>query len=300
MISGFSVVVPTYKRADALLGCLHALASQRYPASRFEVIVVIDGGGMLSMPATPLPCAGCGTKVLFQANQGPAQARNFGASHARFSHLAFTDDDCEPEDEWLQRLEAACELHPRSMVGGLTRNRLRRNLYAETSQVVVSASYRWHNRDPEQARFLASNNMACPRSQFLAIGGFDPAFRTSEDRDFCDRWLRAGWTILQIDSAIIHHSHQLNAAAFWNQHRGYGHGAYLFHQAKAARGGKHYRPDLGFLGHLLVEAFATMSVMQSILTVLLALLSQVASLHGFIEAVIQHRQPRHAHHKVEV
>lgn len=299
MFSGFSVVIPTFERAESLQRCLDALAVQAYPYTRFEVIVVNDGGGKQSLPESPLPRIGNGTQLLNQSNQGPGAARNLGASHARFSHLAFTDDDCEPEEDWLLWLEQTCQLHPQSMVGGVTINRLRNDLYADTSQSVVSAAYRWHNREKKEARFLASNNMVCPRSEFLALGGFDPFFRTSEDRDLCDRWLRAGWTIVLTEKARIQHSHKLSAVAFWNQHRSYGRGAFAYHQVKVVRGGEAYRPDLTFFCVLLSEPFRTRAFMPSIMMALLSVLSQVASLHGYIEAMVNHRRCRTTHRKQE-
>ena len=41
-----SVIIPTHRRPDQLAECLGALAALDYPADRFEVIVVDDGGGM--------------------------------------------------------------------------------------------------------------------------------------------------------------------------------------------------------------------------------------------------------------
>jgi glycosyltransferase involved in cell wall biosynthesis len=41
----FSVIIPTYERAQQLTVCLRALACQNYPRDRFEVLVVDDGSG---------------------------------------------------------------------------------------------------------------------------------------------------------------------------------------------------------------------------------------------------------------
>ena len=49
-----SIVVPTYKRPDALRETLESLAKLEYPADRFEVIVVDDG----SEDETSQVCAG--------------------------------------------------------------------------------------------------------------------------------------------------------------------------------------------------------------------------------------------------
>ena len=44
MTLGFSVIVPTYRRPNALANCLEALTRLDHPRNRLEVIVVEDGG----------------------------------------------------------------------------------------------------------------------------------------------------------------------------------------------------------------------------------------------------------------
>jgi GT2 family glycosyltransferase len=281
--TGFSVVVPTHGRPRALGRCLAALAAQSFPAGAYEVIVVNDGGPWPDAP--PIPATACAIRVLHQPrNSGPGPARNHGARLARFSHLAFTDDDCEPDPDWLARLAVVCRHDPEAMLGGRTLNRLRRDPFAEASQVVVTAAYRWHNAGPGPARFLAANNMVCPHASFIRLGGFGGAFRTAEDRDLCDRWLEAGGRIVEVKGAWIRHAHALHPASFWRQHRHYGRGAFQLHQARSRRSGQRFRPDPRFFGTLLLEPFRQHSPQRALPLAPLCLLSQLASLHGFTEA----------------
>src|SRR5262245_22867809 len=102
----FSVIVPTYERAQQLALCLHALACQNYPRDLFEVLVV-DDGSTLSQEASVDAFRGkLNVQLLSQPHSGPAAARNYGARYARGSFLAFTDDDCAPCPTWLQTLAA--------------------------------------------------------------------------------------------------------------------------------------------------------------------------------------------------
>src|SRR3712207_1403127 len=93
----FSVIVPTYERPAQLAACLGALARLDCPAASFEVIVVDDGSA--AAPGRRLDEFRdlLDVRLLTQANAGPAAARNRGASEARGSFLAFTDDDCAPD-----------------------------------------------------------------------------------------------------------------------------------------------------------------------------------------------------------
>src|SRR3989338_6032439 len=87
-----SVVIPTVGRAS-LARCLAALREQtRAPE---EIIVIRDEQG-----------------------RGSAWARNEGIRRSRGDLLAFTDDDCVPPPEWLERLVDAVDRDGADGAGG--------------------------------------------------------------------------------------------------------------------------------------------------------------------------------------
>jgi GT2 family glycosyltransferase len=242
-----SVVIPSRNRQKALESCLDALAVQTLPPGSFEVIVVDDG----SEPPLALDPARWAAKfhlkLLRQQNTGPAGARNRGVAEARGEFLAFTDDDCLPTPTWLEKLVAALREHPEALVGGSTFNGLKDDLFAETSQLIVEMVYQHFNRDPANAYFFASNNMACRKRDFLEAGGFDLSFRiASEDREFCDRWRMRGRRLLWIRDAVIEHRHAQNLYGFTRLHLRYGHGAYEYQRLRKIRGSGSMGADLGF------------------------------------------------------
>ena len=93
-----SIIIPAYNAEDTLGECLEACKTQTHP--EVEIIVVDDG----SSDATSQITADMGVSCLTQTNAGPAAARNHGARVAKGEILAFTDADCIPEPEWIQRL----------------------------------------------------------------------------------------------------------------------------------------------------------------------------------------------------
>ena len=89
-----SVVIPTYNRRKSLERCLSSLASQSFPASGYEVIVVSDGCTddtleLLGRFAPPFTF-----RWLEQANQGAPAAQNLGVAAAKGDVILFLDDDC--------------------------------------------------------------------------------------------------------------------------------------------------------------------------------------------------------------
>lgn len=235
-LPGFSVVVPTYNRPVALAGALDALASLDYPRDRFEVIVVDDGGTANLAPLIEQSSARLNLRYLRQSNRGPGAARNTGAAAAIHDHLAFTDDDCRPHVDWLTALAAALMRGPDALVGGLRINAAPANLCCVASQLILDVANAHFTRDPGQGLFFPSDNIAMSRRQFLAIDGFDPSFRWSEDRDLCDRWSARGWPLVHWPDARVDHARTMALRGFCRQHFEYGQGAWRFHQARRTRG----------------------------------------------------------------
>jgi GT2 family glycosyltransferase len=89
-----SVIVPTYRRPEALAETLRALLAIDYPADEYEVVVVDDGPGE-STAAVVEAASHSGVPVLYvpQHQAGAARARNHGAEKACGDLLIFLDDD---------------------------------------------------------------------------------------------------------------------------------------------------------------------------------------------------------------
>jgi len=287
----FSIIVPTRSRPQALSACLASLSALEYPPDHYQVIVVDDGSAVpLEHIVAPFQRQIMLTFIR-QENAGPAAARNAGVQHAQGQFLAFTDDDCRPERGWLGCLARAFEEAPDCMVGGRTVNVLTNNLYSVTSQLIVDIVYRHYNVEPRQARFIASNNLAMRAQDFRHIGGFDPAFRTSEDRELCDRWLHQGRRIMYCPEARVGHAHALNLFAFARQHFGYGRGAQRYHRLRSRRQSGSLGKEFGFhlnLRNWLGYPFTQVRASHALPVALLLGLWQAANLAGFMwEAIRQ-------------
>ena len=277
----FSVIIPTYNRPDRLEECLQSLTVLNYPRDRFEVIVVDDGSDTSLAPIIALFRADLAILCVRQPNAGPAAARNTGAANARGEYLAFIDDDCTPAQDWLQRLADHLSVAPDRLIGGQTLNALPHNVYATASQLIVDLVYGYYNAVPDQARFFAANNFALSARQLQAIGGFNAQFYTSEDREFCDRWLKSGRQMLYAPEVQIYHAHHLTLRSFWQQHFSYGCGAFRFHQSRFQRGLGHIQVEPTFYFKLLTYPMTQPSTQPFLLLTVLFILSQVASTCGF-------------------
>ncbi|GAB3562265.1 hypothetical protein GCM10027578_04360 [Spirosoma luteolum] len=109
MTPDFTVVVPTYQQPARLLKCLDALERQTLSRSQFEIIIVDDGDSPVTATAVALFARQLSQqrglldiRYLPQPiRRGAAAARNRGWQAARGRFIAFTDDDCLPQPDWL-------------------------------------------------------------------------------------------------------------------------------------------------------------------------------------------------------
>lgn len=278
----FSIVIPTYNRPKQLAKCLKSLSHLDYPRDRFEVIVVDDGSPIIPEGVVADFRGQLNMILLTQDHKGPAGARNTGVNTAKGDFLAFIDDDCEPATDWLRNLSALFLLASNRAIGGRTINGLPNNLYSVTSQTIIDMAYAYYNPDPNQACFFASNNLTVAADLFHHIGGFDVTFKTSEDRDFCDRWHHHGFKMTYAPEVMLYHFNDLKFSTFWRQHFNYGRGAYRFHRARAQRGAEHFRPDLKFYRRLFLKPLRQERGARVLWVTMLLILSQIASTLGFL------------------
>jgi glycosyltransferase involved in cell wall biosynthesis len=232
----FSIIIPTYQRPFELVRCLKAIQNLNYPKEKFEVIVVDDGSGLeeklLSHFRTNLNLI-----LLHQENFGPATARNHGARLAKNDYLAFTDDDCEPDADWLIKFAEQIKASPKHLLGGKITNALESNIYSTASQMLVSYFHKYSEQFNPNFAFFTTNNMVLLRSKFLSLGGFDESFirAAAEDRDFSSRWQESNHKMFFLESAIVRHSHNLSWKSFLRQHFDYGRGACHFYTLRKIR-----------------------------------------------------------------
>ena len=92
-------MVASYNGARTLQSCLESLQRLNYPD--YEVILVDDG----STDRTPeIAKLFPQVRHLRQTNQGLSAARNAGIRAAGGEIVAFTDDDCRADEDWLYYL----------------------------------------------------------------------------------------------------------------------------------------------------------------------------------------------------
>lgn len=283
-----SIVVPTYKRPDSLSRLLHSLTRLKYPVTRFEVILVDDGGGLSFEPIRERFDRTLRIVGISQSNSGPALARNVGAERSGGEILAFIDDDCEADTLWLTELSKGFETGKDHLCGGRTINSLPHNPYSSASQLLIDFLYDHYNPERRLGGFFPTNNFALPRAPFFELGGFDPALRYGEDREFCHRWATAGYGFLSLPRALVYHRQVLDFLSFIRLHFCYGRGTFDYRRKTVEHGS---RPGplspLSFYARLVLSGHRRERNVRGLLHTGLLLLSQMANTAGQLSGVIE-------------
>lgn len=289
----FSVIIPTYNRPKQLSKCLAALTKQDYPANNFEVIVVDDGSDLPLEDVIKEYSGKLALTFIQEKNSGPASARNRGAVEAKGIYLAFSDDDCIPENNWLSSFASQFSETPNNLIGGKIDNQQGDNIYASVSQMILDMLYEFYNHDPAKATFITSCNFGVSSEGFKKIGGFDPSFRFSEDRDFCNRWIAEKQQISFADDVVSCHCDNVTSLGdFLKRYFNYGKGAHHYHKTVVIRGTGSMSTELNFYSHFqnwLLYPFKKYNFTRALSHSFLLLLWQAINIVGFLFAAVKYK-----------
>lgn len=209
-----SVIVPAHGAERTVGATVAALRQQTLPPERYEVIVVDDGS---PDAGTAEAAARAGARVLRQPHAGPAAARNRGVRAARGELIVFTDADCEPEPDFLERLTAPLFAEPGlGATKGAYLSRQRAPV-ARLVQLEYESRYDRTRRYQEQyggIDFIDTYAAAFRRRLFEEAGGFDEAFPDAsvEDQELSFRLAALGVRMRFVPQARVWHRH---ADSWW-------------------------------------------------------------------------------------
>jgi peptidoglycan/xylan/chitin deacetylase (PgdA/CDA1 family)/GT2 family glycosyltransferase len=181
-----SVVVPTYNRQGILARTLPTLFEQKFPEDAYEIIVVVDGStdGTLEWLRGLRPLRQM--RILTQANQGPAAARNAGLAAARGKLVLFIDDDILCESDLIHEHARAHEPGDPALYFGpvFVAPESRPGLATEwtrafTEEYISRLSNGGKLQAPREA--LVEANCSVLRSTLLLSGGFDESFGAARE-----------------------------------------------------------------------------------------------------------------------
>jgi glycosyltransferase involved in cell wall biosynthesis len=210
-----SVIVASFNDLENLLGCLHSLETQDYPAAMTEIVVVDDGStdGTAETVEREHP----GTLVVRTTNQGAEIARNRGVDESSGQIIAFIDSDCLAPSSWLALIVRHLQRDGSLVIGGRIVHR--GDFWQRLTGIADFGEFQ--GLEVKEMRTLPSCNMGLARSLFQQVR-FDTRLAINADSLFAEELHRRGARLLYDPQVFVVHRPAVDARALFARARRYG------------------------------------------------------------------------------
>ena len=219
----YSIIIPSFNRAEEIEELLASLACLAFPIRRFEVIVADDGStdNTVHIIEEAQKKYSYTLYYIIQENQGPGSARNLGVSRAEGNFYIFVDSDVTVPPNWLSEIDKALSERPGDAFGGPDTCRkdfpvlLKAINYSMTSFLTTGGLR--GKKGKKMAKFYPrSFNMGISKVLWNKTGGFG-SLRHGQDIEFSNRIIQSGAKVLFIENARVYHKRRTNFKRFFRQ-----------------------------------------------------------------------------------
>jgi hypothetical protein len=228
-----SLIIATRNRHKQLARCLDSVG--RIEFERPWELIVVDNGStdataeLIQQFCNKIPVP---LRYVLEPEPGLGNAHNAGVRVARGEILAFTDDDCYPESDFLRRIWCAFADPSIGYIAG--RITLHDPADDPMSTIESTTPYTFRARSLVMGGSFGGANMAFRKKVLAEIGGFDPLFGpgalfNAEDVDAAARASAIGWKGEYRPEVIVRHHHGRKAPDIPRLVKSYGMGLGAYH-----------------------------------------------------------------------
>lgn len=218
----YSIIIAVYNRIDEVNELLASSELLDYDRSEFELLFVDDGSsdGFRDMIESYSSRSGLHIRALFQTNQGPGAARNYGMKEAEGEYFIFLDSDCMVPSHWLTAIDHAVKSEKLQAFGGPDTYHpsfsplLKAINYSMTSFLGTGGTR--GSKKSIGRYYPRSFNMGLHREVYHRIGGMNQ-LRHGQDMDFSARIYAAGFKVGLIAEAFVYHKRRTSLWKFFKQ-----------------------------------------------------------------------------------
>jgi glycosyltransferase involved in cell wall biosynthesis len=194
-IQGISVVISTFNRSDLLKNCINSLLEQSL--KDYEIIIVNDAStdetkNYLESFNHPK------IKVIQnEKNIGLSSSRNIGIGKAKYDLIAFTDDDCIADKNWLRVIWESFKTEAFAFASGQTFLVSREFKGYFPERVVTNIDAKWPK----------GNNLIYRKTVFEQAGYFDPSmdYYSNDDTEMAIRAVSNNFRFQSLSKAVVYH-----------------------------------------------------------------------------------------------
>lgn len=218
----FSIIIPVYNRLEEVKELLQSAEELDFERNAFEFLFVDDGSsdGFGEFIQSYRSKTGLQIRAIFQANKGPAQARNNGMASNSSEYMLFIDSDCILPPQWLREIEKGIIENKFEAFGGPDTfhpsfSPLLKAINYSMTSFIGTGGIRGNKKSVEKF-YPRSFNMGISREVFEKIGGMRLRYY-GEDTDFSARIIEAGFKTGLISDAFVYHKRRTSLHKFFRQ-----------------------------------------------------------------------------------
>lgn len=200
-----SVIIPTHRDWKTLNECLKQLNNQTFSSSLFEIVVVNND------PSDSIPeCVEISqnTRVIPESRPGSYAARNKGMNESNAELIAFTDSDCLPALDWLEK---GVELLASGfdMVGG--KMELFKPQDGGDLAFIYEKKFGFNQkRNVEEKGQSITANFFCTRKVIEKIGPFPEGLMSGGDFEWTKKATNSGFKMAYGEGVLVKHPTRKN------------------------------------------------------------------------------------------
>ncbi|MGD9488337.1 MAG: glycosyltransferase [Calditrichaceae bacterium] len=219
----FSVLIPSYNRADEIFELLESFRHIDFSPDQFELIIADDGSTDRTREIVDsfTRNTAYSLKYVSQKNQGPGAARNLAVKNAKGDFFIFIDSDVTVPDSWLKNIAEIVNSENADAFGGPDTYRddfpalLKAIDYSMTS-FITTGGLRGRKGKKLAKFYPRSFNMGISPLLWDKIGGFG-SLRHGQDIEFSHRIIKSGAKVVFIEDAPVYHKRRTNLRRFYRQ-----------------------------------------------------------------------------------
>jgi cellulose synthase/poly-beta-1,6-N-acetylglucosamine synthase-like glycosyltransferase len=197
-----SILISTRGRKKLLAKALSSVFKMDYPRDKYEVVVVEETN-------SPQPLAGVRYISIPEEGRGVAYSRGIALKNARFDIVAFTDDDCEVEKDWLRQLIAPLIAKEGVGAGGTVLVKDTNAIgYAESLLGFPGGGLKYYHQAQgkwRSTRFLSTCNCAYFKDKIIEVGGFERGLRYIGEDLLISLRLSSKYPLIYNPKAVVYH-----------------------------------------------------------------------------------------------
>ena len=198
-----SVIIPVYNDRDRLALCLEALEHQTYPKDQYEVIVIDNGS---DQPLDDLVSPFQQVRLTHESQKGSYAARNHGLTLSRGQLLGFTDSDCIPVQNWIEKgVTHFLATQNCGLVAGKIELFFQQKDRPTAVELFDSRNFLQQQKYIAEDRYGATANLFTSKAIFEAVGPFNAQLKSGGDREWGQRVHAAGYLQVYADDVCIAH-----------------------------------------------------------------------------------------------